>query len=104
MRDNIRSFTLDGRKIQGREQAHSYIKEVLGLADYYVSNLDALHDMLGEMYPVSITIEHADVMEGREYASKLLNMLRTLDRSEEEFELREINDRIEDDDFSEVSD
>ncbi len=102
--ENMRVYRLDGRMMKDREHIHPYLKERLDLPDYYGNNLDALNDVLTEMLPVRIIIEQADLMEREEYAKKLLDMLRKLDRYEDMFELREINDSFSDQDFSEVSD
>lgn len=39
---------LNGERMDGREALHGYLKESLGLPDYYGGNLDALNDCLGE--------------------------------------------------------
>lgn len=64
-------FILDAGKMTDKETSHAYLKEVLGLPDYYGNNLDALHDCLEEMTDVEI------VVENEEYAG---NYYRYVDR------------------------
>lgn len=40
---------LNGRRMDTREHAHSYLKKRLRLSPYYGNNLDALADCLGEI-------------------------------------------------------
>lgn len=49
---------LDASKLTSKEESHAYLKEVLGLPEYYGNNLDALHDCLEEMTDVEILVEN----------------------------------------------
>lgn len=41
-------YELDGRRLSDRQEAHTYLQEMLPLPDYYGKNLDALYDVLTE--------------------------------------------------------
>lgn len=51
------TITLDARRM-GREQVHSYLKEMLSLPDYYGCNLDALYDSLTELPETHLVLTH----------------------------------------------
>lgn len=53
-------IVLDAEKMTGKEVTHAYLKEALGLPDYYGNNLDALHDCLEEMVDVEIIVENEE--------------------------------------------
>lgn len=70
---------LDGRQMTGRAAAHTYLKEQLGLPEYYGRNLDALYDLLTEhAQPRTLVLRHADALEAQlgDYAGALLETLR----------------------------
>lgn len=50
----MRDIVLDGQQMTTHESAFSYLKETLGLPDYFGNNLDALNDSLREMREVNI--------------------------------------------------
>ena len=45
----MRYYHLDGRRMTDKAAAHRYLKRKLNLPAYYGGNLDALHDVLGDM-------------------------------------------------------
>lgn len=45
---------LDAGCMKSKEETHAYLKEKLGLPEYYGMNLDALHDCLTELTEVEI--------------------------------------------------
>ena len=49
-------YVLDALKMKTKTEAHSYLKEVLRLPEYYGGNLDALYDCLTEMEDVEVEI------------------------------------------------
>ncbi len=51
---NMTMVQLDGKKMNSIEQAHKYISEKLQFPDYYGENLDALWDMLGEIFEPTV--------------------------------------------------
>ena len=53
-------IVLDASRMTDKETSHDYLKEVLGLPDYYGKNLDALHDCLEEMTDVEIVVENVE--------------------------------------------
>ncbi len=53
----MRTITLEGKFLEIKEQAHPYLKEMLGLPEYYGENLDALYDCLTEMSNLEIHIK-----------------------------------------------
>ena len=70
---------LDFENISSKSSLHQYLKEQLGLPEYYGYNLDALHDSLAEKRePVLIRICHFDSLKSAlgEYADLLLKVLR----------------------------
>ncbi len=72
----MQNITLDGRRMDSREDAHRYIKEQLSLPDYYGRNLDALHDCLGECADMRITITYASAIRNTlgVYGQRLLRV------------------------------
>ncbi|MBQ9698507.1 MAG: barstar family protein [Acidaminococcaceae bacterium] len=59
-------IVLDARRFKGRTRAHTYLKEALGLPDYYGKNLDALYDCLGEIAEETVIVV-PDVIQKKEY-------------------------------------
>ena len=54
---------LDVLRLQEPEPAHAYLKESLGLPDYYGHNLDALYDCLTDPGPeVEIVLENQETL------------------------------------------
>ncbi len=73
-------YILDSRRLMTRSEAHEYLKEALGLPDYYGKNLDALHDCLGEMRG-RIIIENSEVLkESYSYGARVLKVMRDATR------------------------
>lgn len=70
---------LDGLKMIGRENAHSYLKKVMRLPEYYGKNLDALSDVLGEFgRDVTIILQHASFLrnEPTGYGGRIVEVFR----------------------------
>ena len=59
-------IVLDARCFKGRTRAHAYLKEALGLPDYYGKNLDALYDCLGDIAEETVIVV-PDVIQKKEY-------------------------------------
>ena len=55
----MRRIELDGRRMDTRAAAWTYLRQELSLPEYFGNNLDALADCLGEMGRVSITLRYA---------------------------------------------
>ncbi len=59
----IDAYELDGSRMQALPEAHDYLKETLGLPDYYGKNLDALFDCLTEITgETMLFITHAELL------------------------------------------
>ncbi|WP_019537418.1 barstar family protein [Paenibacillus ginsengihumi] len=75
----MRTITIDGTQIESASQMHDFLKEALGLPDYYGGNLDALWDGLTGWVETPLTIqwEHFQESEVRlgEYSRRLLELL-----------------------------
>ena len=55
-----RVYTLNARRMETKESAHTHLKRRLRLPDYYGGNLDALADCLGEIgEPAVIRVRYA---------------------------------------------
>ncbi len=46
----MKEITVSCAGIETRQQLHSLLKEALNFPDWYGNNLDALHDLLGELH------------------------------------------------------
>ena len=66
---------LDALRLQHKEEAHKYLREVLNFPDYYGENLDALHDCLTELDDVSVEFVNADKVSGG-YFTKVMAVFR----------------------------
>jgi ribonuclease inhibitor len=74
----MRTIVIDGNKMGSRKEVHAYLRESLSFQDYYGSNLDALHDCLGEIAEQThIVICHYDELEKSlgKYAENLLRVI-----------------------------
>lgn len=45
----MKRINLDFSQCKDRSDVHAYLKEQFGFPDYYGNNLDALHDVLGDI-------------------------------------------------------
>lgn len=78
----IRRIVLDAGRLREREEAQEYLRESFDFPDYYGRNLDAFHDMLGEI--ASARIEFVNTQALREkygYARRVLKA--AMDAAEE---------------------
>ncbi len=73
----MRRILLDGAKMRTRDALHDHLARRLRLPAYYGRNLDALHDCLGEMGDVAITLRRRDDMLQAmgDYGLQLLKVL-----------------------------
>ena len=55
---------LDCALMTDRTSAHDYLKQQLGLPEYYGKNLDALYDLMtGFLHDICIAVRNTDVLE-----------------------------------------
>ena len=73
----MRRIELDGRKMDTRALAHQHLKEELNLPAHYGANLDALHDCLGDMVDLHITLRFGNALRNALgiYGQKLIRVL-----------------------------
>jgi len=56
----MKRIEIDAAKLEERESAHAYLKELLSLPAWYGSNLDALYDCLGDMRETLLVVKGAE--------------------------------------------
>ena len=81
----MKQITLDGNLLADAAQVHDYLKECLKFPEYYGRNLDALHDCLGDLDDVEITITAPD--EESAIFQKVLCIFRAADRENESLKI-----------------
>lgn len=74
-------IVLDASRMDGRRNAHEYLKEMLALPDYYGNNLDALYDCLTELPQTQVAFENTD--NAPEYFKKVYRVFRDAARHNE---------------------
>ena len=62
---------LDARSLREKTAAHRYLKEALGLPEYYGCNLDALYDCLTELDETSIRFVNLEEAAGTYFVNLL---------------------------------
>lgn len=75
----MRQFILDASYMTDRQATHEYILRQFSFPEYYGRNLDALYDMLTEIFePTIIRIEHSELIETQlgDYGNILLKVLK----------------------------
>lgn len=65
---------LDASRMDGRRNAHEYLKKMLDFPDYYGMNLDALYDCLTELAPTQIAFENTE--DAPAYFQKVFRVFR----------------------------
>ncbi len=72
---------LDASCMDGRRNAHEYLKEMLSFPDYYSMNLDALYDCLTELPRTEVAFENTE--DAPEYFQKVARVFRDAARHNE---------------------
>lgn len=70
---------IDGREMHSKVCAHSHIKKVMELPEYYGENLDALWDLLSTIsLPTTIRLQHREALIESlgAYGEQLIDVLR----------------------------
>lgn len=81
----MKQITLNGNLLADAAQVHDYLKECLGFPEYYGRNLDALHDCLGDLENVEITIIAPD--EDSAIFQRVLRVLKAADRENDDIKI-----------------
>lgn len=72
----MKYVVIDCEKLRQKEQAHSYLAEVLDFPDYYGKNLDALFDCLTELGECTLVLEGENILHQTDsYGIKVLKVL-----------------------------
>lgn len=72
----MREIILDSSRLMERRDAQEYIKDSFGFPGWYGKNLDALHDMLGELGDVRIVLKNSGLLQEKySYGKRVLNVL-----------------------------
>ena len=58
----MQRIALDGRAMDSRDALHRHLREAFGFGEDYGRNLDALHDLLGELRDVLVVLSHRQAM------------------------------------------
>ncbi len=66
-------IVLDALKMQEKDVAHAYLKEMMSFPDYYGENLDALHDVLTEVDGIRVCFMNVELAEG-DYVKKIIRV------------------------------
>ena len=66
-------IVLDALKMQEKDIAHAYLKEMMPFPDYYGENLDALHDVLTEADDITVCFMNVELAEG-DYVGKIIKV------------------------------
>ena len=81
----MKQITLDGKILADAAQVHDYLKERLGFPEYYGKNLDALHDCLGDLDNIEITITSPE--EDSAIFQRVLRVLKAADRENDSLKI-----------------
>ncbi len=80
MRNNIKTYTIDFRKVKYYSEIHEVIQKSLNFPDYYGCNWSAFWDCLTELYgePMRIEIIGMDIIKQNfgDAASKMTDILK----------------------------
>ena len=84
----MRYVFLDGEKIQSMAELHAAFGAALDLPDYYGKNLDALHDVLTDVFePVTVLAGNVELLKehvGRRW-NAFLRLMAAMEKEKPEF-------------------
>ena len=73
----MKKVVVDCQELLQKEQAHSYLAEVLEFPDYYGKNLDALFDCLTELGECTIMLKDEHILHQSDcYGVKVLQVFK----------------------------
>ena len=79
----MKKVILDGEQLCSRENAHTYLQEMLEFPEYYGKNLDALYDCLTELQDLYIVIKRPE--EENDYFKRVLRVFKGAEIEGESF-------------------
>ena len=85
------TYRIDCRELTSRAAAHDCFARVFALPAFYGRNLDALYDVLTELPPCTLLLEHTGCLYDTlgPYAEKLLGVFRDAARDNENIQFQE---------------
>ena len=83
----MRRIQLDGRAMDSRDALYRHLREAFGFSEDTGKNLDALHDCLGELRGVQVTLRHKQAMLNSlgAYGQQLLTVFECSAASRDDF-------------------
>lgn len=83
----MQRIALDGRAMDSRDALHRHLREAFGFRQDYGRNLDALHDLLGELRGVHVVLSHRQAMLNSlgAYGLQLLAVLKDTAETRDDF-------------------
>lgn len=84
-------YHIDCRELSSRAAAHDCFARVFALPASYGRNLDALYDVLTDLPPCTLVLEHTQYLHEAlgPYAEKLLGVFRDAARNNENIQIQE---------------
>ena len=85
------TYRIDCRELSSRAAAHDCFARVFALPAFYGRNLDALYDVLTELPPCTLLLEHTGCLYDAlgPYAEKLLGVFRDVARENPNIQIQE---------------